>query len=115
MHVWTKYFNEKNITCFLYFKEADQCFDEKTDDAFRTEQQKLFGPFLAKRIINDYKGLLNKHKIPEDYNIVHPWILAYASFLYFCKIFDKKEYIECLETYIKVEVAKRNYGTDIDT
>lgn len=65
--------------------------------------------------MNDYKGLLNKYKVQEDYDIVHPWTLAYASFLYFCKIFDKKEYIECLETYIKVEVEKRNYGTDIDT
>ena len=90
--MWEKVFNEKHLTGFLYFKEANLCFDEPMkDDPFRAEQQKLFNPFLAKRILNDYKGLLNKYKIPERFDIVHPWTMGYLSFLYFCKILDKKE------------------------
>jgi hypothetical protein len=100
--MWNKFFNEKHITGFLYFQKYDQCFcDVEEHDSFREEQRAKFAPFMAKRILNDYKGLLNKYKIPEQFDIVHPWTHAYASFLYFCKIFDKKEYIECLETYIK--------------
>lgn len=115
--MWERVFNEKHITGFLYFKEADLCFDEPTkDDPVRSEQQKLFYPFMAKRLINDLKGLLNKYKIFERYDIIHPWTMSYLSFLYFCKILNKKEYIACLEQYIIVELEKEKAdGKDIDT
>lgn len=106
--MWSKVLNEKYITGFLYFKEANACLDsqETKEDAYRTEQQKLFNAFLAKRIINDYKGALNKYKIVKRYDIVHPWTIAYLSFLYFCKILDKKEYITVMEKYITLALQR---------
>ncbi len=86
------------IPAYAHFKYSDDSCEVLK--ALRDE----FPSFVAKRLLNDFKGILNKAKIePVDIpKVIHSEEFSFLCFLFKGRVLDKKQFSSILEKYVNV-------------
>ena len=99
---------QKYWHAFEYFQTSkDEC-------PVLAERRKEWPNYLAKRLTNDYKAVLNKEKI-QDFFIIDPESFAFFTFLYWGRIYTKKEYLDSLTNVVKWEHSLIKDESALDT
>lgn len=87
-----------HIPAYAHFK-----YSEDQDEALKALRDE-FPSFVAKRLLNDFKGILNKAKIePVDIpKVIHSEEFSFLCFLMKGKAIDKKQFASILEQYVNL-------------
>ena len=85
----------EHISAYYYFEDGD----ESTDAALKEALAK-FPKFMANRLINDYRAVLNRLKVGIDDGMPAPQF-RFLCFLMMSKVIDKKDFVAAVETYVK--------------